>query len=99
MSKADDATLLASLRGQTGLDWPRVVAALRDASMDHGAGSCLAGVRQLPAGCSVQVDRAGAFQSGLARSADHDGARFSAWRADRSNPLKTRRYFSLYLAR
>ncbi len=53
--------------GATGLvrlspDWPRVVAALRDASMDHGAGSCLAGVRQLPAGGCARVDSAGEFQ-------------------------------------
>ncbi len=53
--------------GATGLvtlvpDWPRVAAALRDASMDHDAASCVAGVRQLPAGCSARVDRAGAFE-------------------------------------
>jgi asparagine synthase (glutamine-hydrolysing) len=63
-------TVLASepvAMGASGLvelrpDWSRFGEAVRDDLMDHGDGTCLAGIRQVPAGHVVAVERSGALQ-------------------------------------
>ena len=50
--RAIGATRLCSLQP----DWHRLADALRWDRMDHGSGSCLAGIRQIPAGHRFRVD-------------------------------------------
>lgn len=52
--------------GATGLctlepDWHRLADSIRWGRMDHGAGSCLAGIRQVPSGHRFRVDAHGAL--------------------------------------